>query len=128
MPPRSLRAVRETWPDYRDHMAWVRLGSAEWPGDTYGAHRKPKSGDHDAGVPACTDEELAQVVLYERSAFGGLEEGDEEYEQLVAIAEGETDLRGGRARPGGHGGWRRPVGHRPWMMRSPGRGPGTLVG
>ena len=36
------------------------------------------------------DEELALVVLYERVQFGGLEEGAEEYELLLEIAEGET--------------------------------------
>jgi hypothetical protein len=29
-------------------------------------------------------------VLYERVQFGGLEEGSEEYEALLAIAEGQT--------------------------------------
>ena len=44
------------------------------------------------------DEELALVVLYERVEFGGLEEDSEEYELLLAIAEGDDDLRRGRPR------------------------------
>ncbi len=83
----ALDAVMDTWPDYRDHMMWVRLGDAGWPGSTYGATQKPKG----VGMPAhasLTDAELAQVVLYERTAFGGLEPTSEEYLALVEIAEG----------------------------------------
>ena len=85
--------VLQTWPDYRDHLAWVRLGSSGWPGSTYGADDRPKSG---ASMPAfdegqLTDEQLAQVVLYERTAFGGLEPTDPEYVKLEAIASGEAE-------------------------------------
>jgi mono/diheme cytochrome c family protein len=90
----ALTAVLETWPDYRDHMAWVRLGSAEWPGDTYGATDEPKDGGMPPH-PQLTDEELAQVVLYERVAFGGLEEGSEEYLALEAIAHGDEAFADG---------------------------------
>ena len=89
----ALTGVLETWPDYRDHMMWVRLGSTGWPGDTYGAPAKTKNG----GMPAfdLTDEELAQVVLYERVTFGGLEPADEEYALLEAIAHGEATFEEG---------------------------------
>ena len=50
--------------------------------------------------PALDDEELALVVLYERVQFGGLEEDSEEYELLLAIAEGRDHLR--RGGPGRH--------------------------
>ena len=82
----ALTGVLDTWPDYRDQMMWVRLGSAGWPTDTYGAQGKPKVG----GMPQhdFSDEELAQVVLYERATFGGLEPTDPEYVELEAIAEG----------------------------------------
>ena len=86
-----LTGVLETWPDYRDHMAWVRIGSADWPGSTYGAQDKAKA----PGMPPhpqFTDAELAQVVLYERVAFGGLEEGTEEYAKLEEISHEESDL------------------------------------
>jgi hypothetical protein len=87
----ALTGVLETWPDYRDQMVWVKLGSVGWEeyAATYGATDKPVQG----GMPAhagLDDEELALVVLYERVEFGGLEEGSEEYELLLAIAEGET--------------------------------------
>lgn len=80
-------AVQAVWPDYRDHMMWVRLGSEGWPGDTYGANDTPKAG----GMPAwaLTDAELAQVVLHER-VLGGeeIDEASEDYADLIAIAEG----------------------------------------
>ena len=87
----ALTGVLETWPDYRDQMMWVRLGSIGWEefADTYGATDKPVAG----GMPAhaaLDDEELALVVLYERVEFGGLEEDSEEYGLLLEIAEGET--------------------------------------
>lgn len=85
----ALDAVLEVFPDYRDHAMWVKLGSTGWPADTYGATDKPVNG----GMPAhesLTDAELAQVILYERAAFGGLEEGSEEYLLLEEIAEGLT--------------------------------------
>jgi mono/diheme cytochrome c family protein len=85
-------AVQAAWPDWRDHMMWVRLGSEGWPGETYGAENTAKQG----GMPAwaLTDAELAQVVLHERT-LGGEEivEGDEEYADLLAIAEGELTFQ-----------------------------------
>jgi hypothetical protein len=85
----GFEGVQETWPDYRDHMMWVRLGSVRWEefSDTYGATQKEIGG----GMPphaALTDQQLAEVVLYERVEFGGMEEEGEEYEALLAIAEG----------------------------------------
>lgn len=80
--------VQETWPDWRDHMMWVRLGSEGWPGDTYGAQAKAKAG----GMPpwALTDQELAQVVLHERTLGGEeIDETSEDYADLLAIAHGE---------------------------------------
>ena len=84
----ALTGVLETWPDALDHMMWVRLGDVGWPGDTYGATEKPKG----TGMPAfdLSDEELAQVVLYERVTFGGLDPADEEYALLESIANGEA--------------------------------------
>jgi mono/diheme cytochrome c family protein len=81
-------AVVETWPDWRDHMMWVRVGSTGWPTETYGALDREKEG----GMPewALTDQELAQVVLHERTLAGEeIEEGNEDYADLLAIANGE---------------------------------------
>jgi mono/diheme cytochrome c family protein len=83
----ALDTVLEVWPDYRDHMMWIKLGDAGWPADTYGALGKAK-GVGMPGHPTLTDAELAQVALYERAAFGGLDPASEEYLALVKIAEG----------------------------------------
>jgi mono/diheme cytochrome c family protein len=83
----ALTGVLETWPDYRDHMMWVKLGDPGWPADTYGANGKAK-GSGMPGHAQLTDAELAQVVLYERFAFGDLDPTSEEYLALVEIAEG----------------------------------------
>jgi mono/diheme cytochrome c family protein len=88
----ALTGVRETWPDYRDHMAWVRLGSAGWPTDTYGATDKAKKGGMPPH-PAMTDAQLAEVVLYERATFGGLQPTDKEYTDLEAIALGTSTFK-----------------------------------
>jgi mono/diheme cytochrome c family protein len=87
----ALDAVGEVFPDFRDHLMWVRVGSQGWPGDTYGANDQPKGGGmppHNAGILSAED--LAAVVLYERVQFGGITE--EEEEDLVAVAEGEMTL------------------------------------
>ncbi|MGE3621837.1 MAG: cytochrome c [Acidimicrobiia bacterium] len=83
----GFEAVVETWPDYRDHMMWVRVGSPGWPGDSYGAEDKAKTGSLMPEHPGLSDQELAQVVLYERTQFAGEEEADQE--ELLAVASGE---------------------------------------
>ncbi|MGH9139377.1 MAG: c-type cytochrome, partial [Acidimicrobiales bacterium] len=77
-------AIAETWPNWQNHLAWVRLGSSGWPGATYGANEAPKQG----GMPAhesLTLEELALIVRYEREMLGGVEPG--EHEDLVALTD-----------------------------------------
>jgi mono/diheme cytochrome c family protein len=94
----ALTGVLDTWPDYRDHMMWVKLGDAGWPADTYGAADKPKG----VGMPdhkAMTDVELAQVTLYERVTFGGLDPTSDEYLALVDIAEGNSTFADGGLGP-----------------------------
>jgi mono/diheme cytochrome c family protein len=89
----SLEAVEATFPDFRDHLLWVRVGNAGWlakSGDTYGATDTPTNGGTMPDHPTLTDQELAQVVLYERVEFGGMQEEGEEYELLLALAEGAT--------------------------------------
>ena len=88
----GFAGVIETWPDYRDHMMWVRLGNNGWfdipaPRST-APPRQASGGGVMPAFPALSDEELAQVVLYERVQFGGMEETGPEYEALLAIAEG----------------------------------------
>jgi len=85
----ALTEVVVDWPDFRDQMMWVRLGSTGWQefSDTYGANDKPSQGGMPAH-PSLSDEELAEVILYERVQFGEMEEEGEEYEMLLEIAEG----------------------------------------
>lgn len=72
-------AVLETFPGGAcdEHKEWVTLGSAGWPDDTYGAQSKPVGGSGSL-MPAwggtLSEEEIAQVALYERVALGGEDE------------------------------------------------------
>jgi mono/diheme cytochrome c family protein len=87
-------AVVATFPDWRDHAAWVRLGTADWPSGTYGADDTPVgSAGVMPGWPTLTDAQIAEVVLHERELSGeDVSEGNEEYEDLWAVALGETTL------------------------------------
>lgn len=87
-------AVVETWPDWRDHVMWVKLGSDGWPASTYGATNKPVGG---GGMPAfgdaLTDQEIAQIVLHERELAGDdVSPDNPQYTGLFAVANGETTL------------------------------------
>jgi hypothetical protein len=56
-----------------DHVEWVTLGTAGWPEPTYGATDKAVGGVGlmPAFGTSLTEEQIAQVTLYERVAFGG---------------------------------------------------------
>jgi len=79
-------AVVQTWPDFTDHIKWVHVGSAGWPGDTYGAQNKPKAagGVMPAFNGQLTDLEIALIVRYEREVLAGAPAEPD----LVAITEG----------------------------------------
>jgi mono/diheme cytochrome c family protein len=89
----ALTGVLKTWPDFRDHMLWVRVGNAGWFASSgqkvYGAEAKPSSGGTMPQHPSLDDQDLALVVLYERVQFGGLEEGSDEYLAILEVAEGK---------------------------------------
>ncbi|MEA3291875.1 MAG: hypothetical protein U9Q71_06195, partial [Pseudomonadota bacterium] len=68
-------AILTTFPagSCTDHIGWVSAGTTGWPEPTYGATDKPVGG---GGVmpgfgTSLTEEQIAQVALYERVAFGG---------------------------------------------------------
>jgi mono/diheme cytochrome c family protein len=83
-------AVLETWPDFRDQMMWVRVGTDGWLGATYGEQLKPVGGGGTMPAhPQLSDEELAQVVLYERRGLSDEEPPTDEEDMLLMIAEGE---------------------------------------
>jgi mono/diheme cytochrome c family protein len=73
------------WPKFQDQIRWVSLGSAGWPGDTYGATSKPKKGGMPAWASQLTPLQIAEVVRYEREVLSGLPPEPE----LVAITEGQ---------------------------------------
>jgi mono/diheme cytochrome c family protein len=80
-------AILATFPagSCADHVAWVSQGTTGWPEPTYGATDKPVGG---VGVmpgfgSSLTEEQVAQVALFERVAFG---------EQDLAEAEADCGL------------------------------------
>jgi mono/diheme cytochrome c family protein len=87
-------AVVATWPDWRDHAAWVRLGSANWPAATYGAQKKKVGGvGQMPSWESLTDAQIAQVVIHERQLSGEeMAEDDKENEDIFAVARGEMTL------------------------------------
>lgn len=95
-------AVTATWPDFKDHIKWVHLGSGKWPDATYGAQNKPigsggmpSFGQKDGGT--LTDLEIAQIVRYEREVLGGAAPEPD----LVAITEGTAPPIGDDGKPVG---------------------------
>jgi len=75
-------AILATFPagSCSDHVAWVSAGTTGWPESTYGATDKPVGG---VGVmpgfgASLTEEQVAQVALFERVAFGGQDLEDAE--------------------------------------------------
>lgn len=88
-------AVVETFPDWRDHAAWVRLGTDGWPGATYGANEKPVGGSGGT-MPAwatLTDQQIAEVVLHEREISGeDVTEENPDNADIYAVARGEMTL------------------------------------
>lgn len=93
----ALDNVLVQWPDYRDQLMWIKLGSEQWyeiSGEkVYGADDTPTINAPMPGFDdALTDEQIAEVVLYERTEFGGLDPTSEEYLELVEVAEGTKTL------------------------------------
>ena len=84
--------VQATWPDFRDQLMWVKLGAQDWPGDTYGAEKISKDANSSV-MPSyggsLTEQEIAQVVLYERRELSNDEPPAGEEDLLLEIANGE---------------------------------------
>jgi mono/diheme cytochrome c family protein len=78
--------LAKDWPKFQDQIRWVSLGSAGWPGDTYGAQNKPKKGGMPAWASQLTPLQIAEVVRYEREVLSGLPPDP----ALVAITEGTS--------------------------------------
>jgi mono/diheme cytochrome c family protein len=67
--------ILETFPEgsCASHLEWVTLGSTGWPDSTYGENGTPVAGGMPGFGGQLTDLEVAQVSLYERVEFGGLD-------------------------------------------------------
>lgn len=93
-PAFSAGAVLVTFPagSCADQIDWVAIGTGGWPDPTYGATNKPVGG---VGLmpgfgTSLSEEQVAQVALYERVAFGGqpLEEAEVDCGLVEAAEEG----------------------------------------
>lgn len=70
----SLADVVETFADCDDQVAWVRRGSAghlEAVGPTYGDVDREVRGGMPGFEASLTDEQITQVVAFQRHRFGG---------------------------------------------------------
>jgi mono/diheme cytochrome c family protein len=73
--------VLKTWPNVADHISWVHTGGKPFIGKTYGAQGHtvtasnvmPAFGLKNGGT--LTDDQIKDVVCYERVTFGGAKEG-----------------------------------------------------
>lgn len=67
----AMAGVAETFPEFADHVEWVRVGSAGVRGQPYGATGKIATG----GMPGfdLPEEDLIAVVCHERVTLGGAE-------------------------------------------------------
>ena len=83
-------AVLEAFPasSCSTQIEWIALGSADWPDATYGANNTPVAGGMPGFEGQLTELEIAQVTLYERVEFGGLEVGATETECGFEVEEG----------------------------------------
>ena len=83
-------AVLEAFPtpSCTTQIEWIALGSSDWPDATYGANDTPVAGGMPGFEGQLTELEIAQVTLYERVAFGGLEIEATETECGLGIEEG----------------------------------------
>jgi mono/diheme cytochrome c family protein len=65
--------VLREWPKLADHISWVHTGGAPFVGKTIGALHIPVPGNSvmPAFAGVLTDQQIADVVCYERVAFGG---------------------------------------------------------
>lgn len=95
-PAFSSGAILATFPagSCSDHVAWVSQGTTGWPESTYGATNKAVGG---VGVmpgfgASLTEEQVAQVSLFERVAFGGQDLAEAEAD--CGLVEAEADAAG----------------------------------
>jgi mono/diheme cytochrome c family protein len=93
-PAFNAGAILVTFPagSCSDQEEWVAVGTGGWPEATYGATNKPVGG---VGLmpgfgTSLTEEQIKQVVLYERVAFGGQDIADAETDCGLSEDEGAS--------------------------------------
>src|SRR5688572_6672993 len=70
----ALTSILETFPDCDTHIQWVTLGSERWKeevGPVYGAPGKEITAIMPSFDAVLTEEEIRQVVSFERMRFAG---------------------------------------------------------
>lgn len=72
------KTLDKVFPNYTEQMAWINIGSAAWPNDTFGAQGgKPTRsgatmpGFGPEGTKSLTCDQIALVTRYEREVLGG---------------------------------------------------------
>ena len=91
----AMGGVTETFPNFADHVAWVKNGSAGVKGQPYGAKGAIATG----GMPGfdLPEEDIIAVVCHERVTLGGAEIPPECEEGATPAGEGtasETTTEG----------------------------------
>lgn len=88
----AMDGVVATFPDFADHVEWIRTGSAPFRGQAYGATGKIATGGM-PGFPSLSDEEIIAVVCHERVTLAGAEIPPEC--EAGASGGAATDAKGG---------------------------------
>lgn len=66
----SMDGVVATFPDFADHVEWIRTGSAPFKGQPYGANGTIATGGM-PGFPDLSEEEVIAVTCHERITLAG---------------------------------------------------------
>lgn len=88
-------AVVTTWENWRDHVAWVSLGDAGWPFDTYGNVENPVTQGMPGFGSSLSAEDIALIVRYEREELAGAEAEEDLVALTDAIAAGAAETAEG---------------------------------
>jgi len=87
-----MDGVVATFPEFADHVEWIRTGSAPFKGQPYGADGTIATGGM-PGFPDLSEEEVIAVVCHERITLAGGEMTPECEEGATGEGEGPaTDV------------------------------------
>ena len=92
----AMDGVVETFPEFADHVEWVKVGSKAVQGQPYGATGKIATGGMPGFAETLSEEEIIAVVCHERVALSGSELPPE-------CEEGATEPDAGEGGGGGGG-------------------------